>query len=145
SYLTSPTGIVTTATVSDPLLTQRTFTFANLLGVNRLPGVSQPAGAGSAAASRGLTYDAQANVTSRTDFNHNKICYAYDLSRNLETKRVEGLTSSAVCSTALSSPPTGARVISTQSHPDWRFETKIAAPKKLTTITHNGEGGAHAT
>src|SRR4030095_8347790 len=91
-----------------------------------------------------LTYDTQANVTSRTDFNHNKICYAYDLSRNLETKRVEGLTSSAVCSTALTSPPTGARVISTQWHPDWRFETKIAEPRKLNTIVYNGQGATCA-
>ena len=39
-----------------------------------------------------LTYDANANVSSRTDFNGQKSCYAYDLSRNLETKRVEGVS-----------------------------------------------------
>ena len=144
TYLTTPSGIVTTATVVDPLSTQRSFTYANLLGVNRLTGVSQPAGAGSASAGRATTYDANANVASRTDFNNNKICYAYDLSRNLETKRVEGVTSSTVCSTALSSPPTGARIISTQWHPDWRLETRIAEPKKLTTIVYNGQGATCA-
>ncbi len=105
---------------------------------------SQPAGSGCGPSSSAITYDAQANVSSRTDFNNNKICYAYDLSRNLETQRVEGLTAAAVCSTALSSPPTGARVITTQWHPDWRLETRIAEPKKLTTITYNGQGATCA-
>jgi YD repeat-containing protein len=49
-----------------------------------------------------------------------------------------------VCSTALSSPPTGARVITTQWHPDWRLETRIAEPKRITTITYNGQGATCA-
>ena len=49
-----------------------------------------------------------------------------------------------MCSTALSSPPTGARLISTQWHPDWRLETRIAEPKKITTITYNGQGATCA-
>ncbi|MCQ3951556.1 MAG: hypothetical protein DPW14_17280, partial [Planctomycetes bacterium] len=48
----------------------------------------QPAGSGSAACSDGLTYDANANVSSRTDFSNRKTCYANDLTRNLETARV---------------------------------------------------------
>ncbi len=88
--------------------------------------------------------DANGNPLETFDFNNNKICYAYDLSRNLETKRVEGVTAAAVCSTALSSPPTGARLISTQWHADWRLETRIAEPKKLTTITYNGQGATCA-
>ena len=105
---------------------------------------SQPAGSGCGPSSSALAYDAQANVSRLTHFNNNKICYAYDLSRNLETKRVDGLTAAAVCSTALSSPPTGARIISTQWHPDCRSKTRIAEPKKLTTITYNGQGATCA-
>ncbi len=91
-----------------------------------------------------MSYDTNVNVTSRIDFNNNKVCYAYDLSRNLETKRVEGIAAAAVCSTALSAPPAGSRVISTQWHADWRFETRIAEPKKLTTIVYNGQGASCA-
>ena len=130
--------------VTDSRGVQRTYDFVTIQGVSKLISQSQPAGSGCGPSSSALTYDSQANVTSRTDFNNNKICYAYDLSRNLETKRVEGVTSSAVCSTALSSPPTGSRLISTQWHPDWRLETRIAEPKKLTTITYNGQGATCA-
>ena len=35
-------------------------------------------------------------------------------------------------------------MISTQWHPDWRLETRIAEPKKLTTITYNGQGATCA-
>jgi YD repeat-containing protein len=107
-------------------------------------GDSQPAGSGCGPASSSITYDTQANVTSRTDFNGSKTCYAYDLSRNLETKRVEGLPSGADCTSALSSPPAGARVITQQWHPDWHFITRVAEPKKLTTLVYNGQGATCA-
>ena len=130
--------------VTDPLGSQRTYNFTKVVETLKQSSSSQLAGSGSSPCNDAMTYDAQANISSRTDFNNNKICYAYDLSRNVETKRVEGVTSSAVCSTALSSPPTGARIISTQWHPDWRLETRIAEPKKLTAITYNGQGATCA-
>ena len=129
--------------VRDPISTSRTYSFSKIARINSLTRVSEPKIEGGVS-NQDLTYDTQANVSSRTDFNNNKVCYAYDLSRNLETRHVEGLTSSAVCSTALSSPPAGARVISTQWHPDWRLETRISEPKKLTTITYNGQGATCA-
>jgi YD repeat-containing protein len=137
-------GEAVSATVTDANGTSRSYNLTTILGVVKQTSQSQPAGSGCGPSSSALTYDAQANVASRTDFNNNKVCYAYDLSRNLETKRVEGVTAAAVCSTALSSPPTGARIISTQWHPDWRLETRIAEPKKLTTITYNGQGATCA-
>ena len=143
-YNTDGAGLPTSSIVTNGLGTALSYSFTTVLGLVRDTGSSQPAGSGCGPASSSITYDAQANVSSRTDFNNNKICYAYDLSRNLETKRVEGLTSSAVCSTALSSPPTGSRLITTQWHPDWRLETRIAEPKKLTTITYNGQGATCA-
>ena len=133
-----------TTTVTDPLSSTRTYGFNNMFGLVRVASQSQPAGSGCGPSSSAITYDTRGNIASRVDFNNNKICYAYDLSRNLETKRVEGLAGSAVCSTALSSPPTGARIINTQWHPDWRLETRIAEPKKLTTITYNGQGATCA-
>jgi len=134
----------TATTVTDGLGAARTYNFALVNGRRVLMSQSQPPGAGCGPSSAFMTYDANANVSSRTDFNGVKTCYAYDLSRNLETRRVEGVATSADCATALSSPPAGARVISTQWHPDWRFETRIAEPNKITTLTYNGQGASCA-
>ena len=144
AYATAGDGSPTSTTVTDALGTVRTYSFFNLSGLIKQTGQSQPAGSGCAPSAAAMLYDSGGNVSSRTNFNGTKSCYAFDSSRNLETKRVEGLTSSAVCRTALSSPPTGARMISTQWHPDWRLETRIAEPKKLTTITYNGQGATCA-
>jgi YD repeat-containing protein len=104
---------------------------------------SQPGGAGCGPASSSITYDAQANVTSRTDFTNRKTCYANDLSRNLETARVEGLTAATACPTDASTyvPAAGTeqRKQLTQWHPDWRLESRRAEPKKLTTWVYNGQ------
>jgi YD repeat-containing protein len=130
--------------ITDPLGTQRTQSFSTIVGVERPTGATQPPGSGSSACSDTLTYDANGNVTSRVDFNGNKTCYAYDLPRNLQTKRVEALAATANCTTALSSPPAGARVITTQWHPDWRIQTRVAEPKRITTTTYNGQGATCA-
>ena len=145
SVMVSLYPTATRTLVVEPLGPQRTHDFQHIAGVFE-PGVVNAA---CWRRLRSILVSASPTTrkptsSSRTDFNNNKICYAYDLSRNLETKRVEGVTSSAVCSTALSSPPTGARLISTQWHPDWRLETRIAEPKKLTTITYNGQGATCA-
>jgi YD repeat-containing protein len=141
--------------VTDPLGTQRTYNFTTILGVVKSTGQSQPGGSGCGPSSSVMTYDTNGNVTSRTDFANHKTCYAYDLARNLETERVEGLASSSVCATVLTTPPapTAAnpvRTISTIWHPDWRLEVKRAEPKKLTTWVYNGQpdpsqGGATAS
>jgi YD repeat-containing protein len=115
-----------------------------VLGFPRDTGRNQPAGAGCGPASSSITYDVNANVASRTDFNGAKTCYVHDLSRNLETRRVEGLPATADCAAALSAPPSGSRVISQRWHSDWRLETGIAEPKKLTTIVYNGQGATCA-
>jgi len=116
--------------------------------------VSQPAGAGCGPASSSLTYDANANVTSRLDFTNRKTCYANDLSRNLETARIEGFTSSDTCpaDAATYTPATGTaqRKLLTQWHPDWRLETRKSEPKRITTSVYNGQpdltaGGAIVT
>jgi YD repeat-containing protein len=131
-------------TVTNGVGASHVYTYALVNGRRVLTSVSQPGGAGCGPSSASLTYDANANVSSRTDFNGQKSCFAYDLSRNLETRRVEGVAAAADCATALTSPPTGSRVISTQWHPDWRVETKVAEPNKITTITYNGQGATCA-
>jgi uncharacterized protein RhaS with RHS repeats len=51
---------------------------------------SQPAGSGCAASTSSMTYDANGNTEVEDDFNGNRQCRAYDLSRNLTTVRVQG-------------------------------------------------------
>ncbi len=130
--------------VTDPLGTTRTHTFTTLLKVSRRVSTQQPPGSGSSTCNDTLTYDSQANVTSRTDFNGNKICYVNDTARRLEIKRVEGVTAAADCTAALTSPPTGARVITTEWHPYWRLQTRIAEPKLITTLSYNDNGATCA-
>ena len=117
--------------VTDPLGTQRTYNFQTILGVVKSTGVSQPGGSGCGPASSAITYDANGNVATRTDFNGNTTTYTYDLTRNLETQRVE----------AAGKPEQ--RTITTQWHPYWRLPVKIAEPKKLTTWIFNGDNGVY--
>ena len=113
--------------VTDPLNTARTYSFQTILGVVKSTGSSQPGGAGCGPASSALTYDANGNVATRADFNGNVTSYTYDLTRNLETQRIEA------------SGKPEARTTNTQWHSVWRLPIKIAEPKKLTTYIYNGD------
>ena len=75
----------------DPLGTSHGAQVTLAAGLNRIAGWYQPAGAGCGPSYSSIGYDSYANVTSRADFKGNKACYTYDLTRNLETKRVEGV------------------------------------------------------
>jgi YD repeat-containing protein len=89
-----------------------------------------------------ITYDANSNVTSVKDYAGNLTCYAYDLTRNIEIARIEGLPSSATCSSVLTAPTltAPARKITTQWHPIYRLRTSIAEPKKITSLEYDGSG-----
>jgi len=135
---TLPQGTVMT----DPLGSMSAWTATSLLNKNYLSGKSQPAGSGCAASTSAQTYDANGNVSSKDDFNGTRVCYANDLTRNLETARVEGLANTATCSTytaANATLPTGNRKVSSQWHADWRLEAKVAEPGRLTTSIYNGQ------
>jgi YD repeat-containing protein len=125
-------------TLTDALGAARTLGFTSVLGVLKSTGVSQPGGSGCNASASSLIYDANGNISSRTDFNGTTTTYTYDLTRNLETQRVEA------------SGSTVARTISTQWHPTWRLQARLAEPKKITTWVYNGQsdptaGGAIAS
>jgi YD repeat-containing protein len=131
-------------TVTDPLNTARTYNFQTILGVVKNTGISQPAGSGCAAAASVLSYDANGNIVSRTDWNGNKTCFSHDLARNLESKRVEGLPAAAPCSSALAAPPAATsanpvRTVTTQWHDYWRLPVKMSEPLKVTTWIYNGD------
>ncbi len=136
----SPTSVA----ITDPLNTVRTRTYQTINGVVHSVNETQPPGSGSGACSRSGTFDSAGNPISRLDYNGNKICYVYDATRAVETKRVEGLASTASCTTALTNPPAGGRVISTEWHPYWQLPTRVAEPQKITTTVFNGQGATCA-
>ncbi|MCW7542075.1 hypothetical protein OOT46_30225 [Aquabacterium sp. A7-Y] len=115
---------------------------ATVADTPRVSSRSQPAGAGCEAATSEARYDAQGNVVSRDDFNGKRACYGHDLSRNLETVRVEGLSNTATCGTytaPAAALPSEARKVSTQWHPDWSLPTQVAEPRRVVTTVYNGE------
>lgn len=142
--------------VTDPLGTQRTYNFQTILGVVKTTGVSQPCPSCGGTQSQATTYDANGNVASRTDFNNKKSCYSYDLSRNLETARVEGVASAANCATELAKSVTAftaadQKKIETLWHATYRLPTKITEPAaalivggtpgtKVTDFTYDANG-----
>jgi YD repeat-containing protein len=120
-------------TVTDALGTARTYQFQTILGVVKPKGQSQPGGSGCGASALALSYDANGNVASRTDFNGNLTTYTYDLTRNLETSRTEGLTSSGA-----TTPVT--RTIMTAWHTTFRLPVQITNGNQQTTYSYNSQG-----
>ena len=106
---------------------------------------SQAAGAGCGVSAQTTTYDDHDNAVAVDDFDGNRTCSAYDLTRNLETTRVEGLPDTAGCSSVIpanAAIPAGSRKVSTQWHATWRLPAKIAEPGRLTTNIYNGAGAS---
>ncbi len=129
--------------VTDPRGNVRTYTFSTLLGVVKNTGITgQPCNGCSAA----FTYDSNGNVASRTDFKGNTTCYSYDLARNLETVRIEGIAAGTACPANLSSyvPSTAVgsveRKTTTQWHATLRLPLAVAEPLRLTTYTYDTQG-----
>jgi YD repeat-containing protein len=120
-------------TVTDALNTARTYHFQTLLGVVKPKGQSQPGGSGCGASASALTYDANGNVSSRTDFNNNRTNYSYDLTRNLETSRTEGLTATGAVTSAT-------RTITTVWHATFRLPVQITQGNQQTTYAYNAQG-----
>ncbi|MFJ2986824.1 DUF6531 domain-containing protein [Collimonas sp. NPDC087041] len=116
------------STVTDPLGTVRTYAFQTLLNTINSTAQNQPGGAGCGAASSAVTYDANGNVATRTDFNGAVTTYSYDLTRNLETSRVEAFGTAQ------------ARTITTAWHATYRLPLQIAEPKLLTTYVYDTSG-----
>ena len=136
-------------TVTDPLGTQRTHNFTTILGVVKSTGQSQPGGSGCGPASSATTYDANGNVASRADFNGHQTCYAYDLTRNLETARVEGLASGSICpmnpAAYTPAPNTAERKILTEWHPSFRLPVKITEAGRETSTVYDDHGNVTST
>jgi YD repeat-containing protein len=131
------------SSVTDPLGSVYTTNFQTVQGILKSTGSDQPAGSGCGASASALTYDANGNVASHTDFNGNRSCYAYN-SRNLETVRVEGLAPGSNCPDDLTAYTPAAnsseRKISTDWHPTFRLPVKIIEPGLETTYSYDDKG-----
>jgi len=110
------------ATVVDALNTSRLYQFTPVHGVPRLTAVSQPAASGSGTVSQAFGYDVNGNTNKRVDFRGTLSCYSFDLARNLETSRTEGLTGTSCPGTAVANVT---RTTTTQWSPSFRQATQI--------------------
>ena len=79
------------SSVIDPLLSSRDYQFSTVLGVARNTSATAACTSWGSNNSKATTYDAGGNISSKADFNSNLTCTTYDLARNLETSRREGL------------------------------------------------------
>jgi len=118
-------------TVTDALGVARSYGLTVLLGVVKGTGISGPACPTCGPATQ--TYDGNGNVASRTDWNGNRTNYVYDLARNLETSRIEGLTSAGG-----TTPQT--RTVSTEWDANFRLPTRVAEPLRITTNVYDPDG-----
>jgi RHS repeat-associated protein len=116
-----------TTTVEDPLNTSRTYTFGNVNNVYKLQTITGPACSYCGSAQQTL-YDANGNVSQRTDFEGNVTTYIFGSPRNLESSRTE----------AYGTPR--ARTIATLWHATYRLPTQVDEPGRRTTFTHDAAG-----
>lgn len=130
AFNTSFTDVTQYVNFPTPVATRR-YNYSNLLGIPQLTSITGPACPSCGPAAQ--TFNANGYVATRTDWNGNRTNFGYDLARNLETSRVEALTSGGA-TTAQS------RTISTQWHPTLRIVTGIAEPLRRTTFTHDALG-----
>ncbi|MCR5881400.1 RHS repeat protein [Rhizobacter sp. J219] len=153
-YSPNSTGsFIGSARVRDPLQSEFTMNFINRGMTSYISGRSQPQGAGSPAASESEVYDSSIHLVRKDGFTGLRTCYGNDLVRHLETTRIEGLSSSADCNAVMAVNavlPIGSRKVSTEWHPDWRIETRVAEPGRIVTSVYNGQpdpfaGGAVAS
>jgi YD repeat-containing protein len=122
-----------TTSVTDPLGSTRKFRFQLIHGVYKSAGVDQPGGSGCGASASNIGYDANGNVAYRVDFNGNRTNFVFDLARNLETSRTEGLTAAGA-----TTPET--RTIETEWHPTFRLPAKITEPGLETVYEYDDKG-----
>ncbi|MDX1486002.1 MAG: DUF6531 domain-containing protein [Alphaproteobacteria bacterium] len=121
-YVTSETRSVT-----NPLGKKANYNFALIQGMRRLTSIDGEASANCPAASRFVTYDADAQVTSRTDWEGNTTAYVNN-SRGLPTSITE----------AQGTPE--ARTTTITWHPSLTLPTQVTEPGRRTDYTYTAGG-----
>lgn len=117
-----------TTTDVDALGQVRIYKFETINGIKRLIQTTGPACQSCGGSTQTTTYDTYGNPDLVTDFNGAITDYDYDLTRNLEVKRIEAKGTAQQ------------RTIATHWHPTYRLPTQIAAPLKLTTYSYDANG-----
>jgi RHS repeat-associated protein len=112
--------------VTDPLGKSRTYNQSLIWGAYRMTSSNGVCPGCGEDASR--VYDANGNITSRTDFNGNQTTYAYDVTQNVETSRTEAYGTSS------------ARTITTSWDPSWRQPDSVTEPNRTTAFTYDSMG-----
>lgn len=115
-------------TITNPGGTQNVETYQTVAGSNRLISTSQPAGSGCSAAVSKQSHDGYGNVISRTDWNGIKTEFTYNITRGLETKRIEAVGTA------------DARTVTTEWFPAIAFEKTVAEPKRITSYERDANG-----
>ncbi|MGQ0543785.1 MAG: DUF6531 domain-containing protein, partial [Betaproteobacteria bacterium] len=125
------TATEVTSNVDTGVSATRTYNFELSWGIKRLASITGPVCPSCGPQSQ--TYDTNGNVASQIDWNGNRTNYTYDLARNLQTSRIEGLSANGD-----GTPHT--RTISTEWHETFRLPTRIAEPLRLTTNVYDLDG-----
>ena len=108
----------------NPVATTSRWQYNNTLDSAKITSINQPCAECGGAVN--TYYDANGNVSRTQEWvTSNQTTYTYDLTRNLETSRVEG---------------SGKRTISTQWHATFRLPAKIAEPKRISTFAYDASG-----
>ena len=130
--------------VTDPLGASRIYKFQYMVSYLRDTSQTQPAASGSGTVTTSHTYDAHGNPASLTDYVGNRTCFSYDLTRNLETVRVEGFAPGISCPSNLGAytPTAGTRQrkISTTWNSTYRLPTLITEPNRTTALSYDTSG-----
>jgi YD repeat-containing protein len=114
--------------VTDPLGAVYKYTYTERLGVLKSLSTRRPGAGGVGTVTASFSYDANANLSLYTDYDGTMTSYTYDLTRNLETQRVEASGTAA------------ARTINTEWHATFRLPLRIAEPLRRTTYTYDASG-----
>ena len=135
AYTTTFAYAAGSSIVTDGLGTSRTYNYGNILNYDKVSDIAQPCAPGTCTGTQSelRTYDVNGNVAAMTDRKGNRTDYIYDLSRNLEISRTEGLTAADTTTTAT-------RTITTTWHPTFRLPATVNEP-----LGSGGAGGSRFT
>ena len=138
--------------IVDPMLTSRTSSLVQVNGIYREAGETQPCGTPgcTGTVSTTISYNSNGNVSSRTDFNNKKACYAYrpDPQSGNRARRRSACRGKLrrLAGDAANRPDV--RKTATTWHADFRLPATITEPApggtKTTTFTYDASGNLDA-
>jgi YD repeat-containing protein len=113
----------TNTVITDPLTRARTASWSIKHGVAKVASMTNGPCTSCGASIQSVTYDANGNAATKTDFNGNQTAYTYDLTRNLELTRTEGLSNTGAIQLE-------SRRTTTTWHASFRLPTTITIAKR---------------